>query len=168
MVLLPRWMNLLHGALMITGFCEILAKSAGQPARRPADTWPIKRIFSDVICLWAPVWDFSCMIRTAWIYFLQVLAMSKEIVADAIATKRAKMMHEIFILTFCFAFGELIKLKISCWWWIVFSSVYIFDFSSLATPSGKSDESFLKAQVIFTNEKKLLNRCQHLYLIVFI
>jgi len=50
-------------------------------------------------------------------YFLQVFVMSKEIVADAIATKMAKIVHEIFIFMLfgCFAFVELIKLNISCW-----------------------------------------------------
>ena len=117
-MLLPFWKNRLHGAVTVAGLFEILSKSAGQPALLPADTWLINRIFSAVICLWAPVCDLICMIRTAWMYFLQVFAMSKEITADAIETKRAKMMHEIFILLFvgCFAFVELIKLNISCWW----------------------------------------------------
>jgi len=37
-VLLLRWKNLLHGAVMVAGFCEILSDRAGQPALLPADT----------------------------------------------------------------------------------------------------------------------------------
>ena len=132
-VLLPRWMNCLHGWFLITVFFELsFAKSWGQPARLPSEIIPIKRKFSVVICLWAPVFDLICMSWRAWMYFLQVFAISSEIVAVAIAMKRATMIHEIFI--FCL-FVLLVELNVSCWWRVHFLSVYILEFDSSATPS---------------------------------
>ena len=123
-------MNLLHRWFLVTAFFELsFAKSWGQPARLPSEIIPIKRIFSAVICLWAPDCDLLCMRRRAWTYFLQVFAISSEIVADAIAMKRATMIHEIFIFClFCL-------LNVSCWWRVRFLSVYILGFDSSATPS---------------------------------
>ena len=154
-VLLPLWINCLHGWFLKPVFFDCnFAISWGQPERLPSETIPIRRIFSAVICLWAPVCDLICIILMAWMYFLQVFAISREIVADAKATKRTKTMHEIFIFVlFC----------LLIWWnWMsavdgkfVFSTVYIFELNSLATPNGILNKKFLEALVIFTNEKML-------------
>ena len=101
-VLLPLWINCLHGWFLKPVFFDCnFAISWGQPERLPSETIPIRRIFSAVICLWAPVCDLICIILMAWMYFLQVFAISREIVADAKATKRTKTMHEIFIFFAC-------------------------------------------------------------------